>query len=254
MNDGGVETVVLLQQWVIGFHRLTATVGRLQSRPGFGWIFGALVAARIAKFSRGFGGLALGITFSVQAHALSGRAQLDAFFDGLSTLQAEFQQRVISGDTGQVISSDGTFYLQRPGRFRWEYREPPQLVVADGKRVWLYDPELEQVSRQGQDRALRGTPAQLLVGTEPLEKYFVLRDLERGDDLAWVELRPLEPGGEFERILVGFGDGLLQELEMDDSFGQVTLFRFADMQRNPELDAALFRFIPPPTMDVMGTD
>lgn len=198
--------------------------------------------------------LALAAVFSVPAQASGGRAQLDAFFDGLVTLRADFQQRVIGPDFGSAMGSEGVFYLQRPGLFRWEYRQPPQLVVADGDRVWLYDQELEQVSHQGQERTLRGTPAQLLVDTAPLEDYFALGEIERGGGLAWVELRPLDSGSEFERILLGFGDDLLRELEMEDSFGQITLFRFAGLERNPELDPKLFRFVPPPGIDVLGTD
>jgi outer membrane lipoprotein carrier protein len=198
--------------------------------------------------------LALASLFSLPAQAAGGRTQLDAFFDGLVTLRAEFQQRVIGPDAGSAMVSEGVFYLQRPGLFRWEYRQPPQLVVADGDRVWLHDQELEQVSHQNQDRALRGTPAQLLVDTGPLEDYFVLAEIERGGDLAWVELRPLDSRSEFERILLGFGDGVLEQLEMEDSFGQVTLFRFFALERNPEVDPELFRFVPRPGMDVLGTD
>jgi outer membrane lipoprotein carrier protein len=198
--------------------------------------------------------LALAALFCVPAQASGGRAQLDAFFADLVTLRAEFQQRVIGLEAGSAMGSEGVFYLRRPGLFRWEYREPPQLVVADGNRVWLYDQELEQISHQGQDRTLRGTPAQLLVDTSPLEEYFTLNEIERGGDLAWVELRPFASGSEFERILLGFADGLLQELEMEDSFGQVTFFRFTGLERNPKLDPELFRFVPPPGIDVLGTD
>jgi outer membrane lipoprotein carrier protein len=198
--------------------------------------------------------LALASVFSLPAQATGGRTQLDAFFDGLVTLRAEFRQRVIGPDAGPARVAEGVFYLQRPGLFRWEYRQPPQLIVADGDRVWLYDQELEQVSHQRQDRALRGTPAQLLVDTAPLEDYFVLAEIERGGDLTWVELRPRDGDSEFERILLGFGDGLLEQLEMQDSFGQVTLFRFSGLERNLEVDPELFRFVPPPGMDVFGTD
>lgn len=198
--------------------------------------------------------LLLAVGFSLPAQATDGRVQLDAFFDDLVTLKADFSQRIINFDAGSALSSDGVFYLQRPGLFRWEYREPPQLVVADGDRVWLYDQDLEQISHQGQERALRGTPAQLLIDTAPLEDYFSLQEIERDGGLGWVELRPLQAGSEFERILLGFADNLLRELEMLDSFGQVTRFRFDGLERNTGLDAALFRFRPPPGIDVLGTD
>ena len=189
-----------------------------------------------------------------QAQARGGQDQLQAFLQDLETFKAEFTQQVVGNPQSGELFSEGTLYLQRPGRFRWEYRIPPQLVVADGRRVWLYDQELEQVSHQGQARALQGTPAQLLVETAPLERYFEIRDLERGGDLSWVRLRPLQQESEFVQILLGFADSQLQELEMVDQFGQTTYFRFRDMERNPAIDPDLFSFRAPPGIDVMGTD
>jgi len=198
--------------------------------------------------------LLLGTLLSANALALDGQQQLRAFLQGLKTFKAEFTQEVVGNPQSGVLFSEGTLYLQRPGRFRWEYRTPPQLVVADGQRVWMYDQELEQISHQSQARALQGTPAQLLVETAPLERYFEITDLERAGDLAWVRLRPLADESEFAQILLGFADSRLQELEMADQFGQTTYFRFRATERNPQIDPELFVFRAPPGIDVMGTD
>ena len=198
--------------------------------------------------------LLLWVLFVSQARAIGGQEQLQAFLQDLKTFKAEFTQQVVGNPRSGVLISEGTLYLQRPGRFRWEYRIPPQLVVADGRRVWLYDLELEQVSHQGQARALRGTPGQLLVETAPLERYFEISDLERGGDLAWVRLRPVQRESEYLEILLGFADSQLQELEMADQFGQTTHFQFRDAERNPAIDPELFVFRAPPGIDVMGTD
>lgn len=198
--------------------------------------------------------LLLGVGLASQARAVSGHEQLQAFLQDLETFRAEFTQQVVGSPQSGVLFSEGTLYLQRPGRFRWEYRIPPQLVVGDGRRVWLYDEELEQVSHQSQGRALKGTPAQLLVETAPLERYFDISDLERSGDLAWVRLRPLAQESEFTQILLGFAENQLQELEMMDQFGQTTYFRLRKMERNPKLDPELFVFRAPPGIDVMGTD
>jgi outer membrane lipoprotein carrier protein len=198
--------------------------------------------------------LLLWALLTTQAWALGGKEQLQAFLQDLETFKAEFTQEVVGDAQRGVLSSEGTLYLQRPGRFRWDYRVPPQLVVADGRRVWLYDQELEQVSHQSQTRALEGTPAQLLVETAPLENYFEISDLERSGDLAWVRLRPLQAEGEFVQILLGFADNQLHALEMEDKFGQTTYFQFRGAERNPTLDPELFVFRAPPGIDVMGTD
>ncbi len=95
--------------------------------------------------------------------ASTGEERLRGYLKGLETLRAEFHQYTLSADGGRMIESEGTLYLQRPGRFRWEYREPlEQVIVADGSRVWLHDIELDQISHQSQASALDGTPAQLL--------------------------------------------------------------------------------------------
>lgn len=210
---------------------------------------------RVSGITRSFGlGLLLVFGLPSQARAVSGHEQLQGFLEGLETLKAEFTQQVVGSPQSGVLVSEGTLYLQRPGRFRWEYRIPPQLVVGDGRRVWLYDEELDQVSHQSQSRALKGTPAQLLVETSPLERYFEISDLDRDGDLSWVRLRPLAQESEFTQILLGLADNQLQELEMMDQFGQTTYFRFRDIERNREIDPELFVFRAPPGIDVMGTD
>ena len=185
-----------------------------------------------------------------QAFAVSGKEQMETFLDGLVTLKADFEQRVWSGSQGQ--RSVGILYLQRPGRFRWDYRTPDQSVIADGRRIWLHDRELEQVSYQGQERALEGTPALLLVDTGPLENHFRIQEMGPHQDRHWVELLPIQEESEFTRILLGFRSNELQELEMTDKFGQVTRFNFEHVERNAEIDPALFVFRPPPGMDVFG--
>jgi outer membrane lipoprotein carrier protein len=152
-----------------------------------------------------------------------------------------------------IARSSGTLYLSRPSRFRWAYDQPAgQLVVADGDRVWLYDPELEQVSHQSQAEALRGTPALLLSDTGPIEEQFEVSAEEPHQGLDWVLLQPRAENSEIVKILVGFAGDQLADLEMLDHFGQLTRFRFRHVQRNPDLDPALFRYRPPPGLDILG--
>jgi outer membrane lipoprotein carrier protein len=196
---------------------------------------------------------ALGLLlWTTLASAADGPQRLNRFLEGLNTLQAQFQQTVISAGHDQAIASKGTFYLKRPGRFRWTYDEPEgQLVIADGNRVWLYDAELEQVSHQSQEEALRGTPALLLSGSGPVESHFEVVGLGSRIGLEWVELLPRGENSEIIKVLVAFRGDQLDRLEMIDSFGQISRFHFADIRRNPELDPALFRFEPPPGIDML---
>ena len=179
---------------------------------------------------------------SIALAAPSGEARLKDYLKGLNTLTSEFHQYTLSADGGRMIESEGTFYLQRPGRFRWEYRAPmEQVIVADGDRVWLHDVELDQISHQSQSSALDGTPAQLLASNEPIDRHFEIVTWDPGDGRDWVELQPKKADGQVTRIRIGFIGEALDTLLMEDSFGQITRFSFLDTKRNPKLDAKLFK-------------
>lgn len=189
---------------------------------------------------------------SVGVFAATGAQQLDRFLDGLSTLSARFVQTISTTDKREAAGGEGTLYLRRPGRFRWEYSHPEQLIVADGKRVWLYDKELEQVSHRSQKTALEGTPALLLSNDEPLEASFDVLDIGQRDGYDWVKMLPKLKDSQFTEILLGLSGGELRRMDIVDSFGQVTHFRFFQIQRNPPLDAALFSFKPPSGIDLIS--
>jgi len=173
--------------------------------------------------------------------APSGEERLRAYLKGLDTLSADFHQFTLSADGGRMIESEGSFYLKRPGRFRWEYRAPmEQVIVADGSRVWLHDIELDQISHQSEASALKGTPAQLLASDEPIERHFEIRNWNPEDGRVWVELQPKNAEGQVARIRIGFIGETLDTLLMEDSFGQITRFSFLKTKRNPKLDPKLF--------------
>ncbi len=183
--------------------------------------------------------------------ALNGPQQLEAFLKDLTTLQADFEQTLQQDD--QAYTSNGVFYLKRPGLLRWEYTTPSeQLIVADGDRIWLYDIELEQVSHRSQQAALVGTPAQLLSDQAPISEHFQVNDLGEVDGLSWVELLPREKESQFSSLRLALNENNLQRMEMIDNFGQTTRFVFDNLQRNLALDAALFTFKPPPMIDLIG--
>lgn len=169
--------------------------------------------------------------------------RLSDYLSGLETLQAQFHQVTFNADRTQMVESDGELYLQRPGKFRWEYHTPfVQEIIADGKRVYVHDPELEQVYHRSQEEALRGTPALLLTKDEPIEELFDVAPIEGGQERDWVELRPKEADSQIERIELGFDGERLDTMVMVDGFGQVTHLRFTDIRRNRPLAAELFVF------------
>ncbi|HEY5559963.1 MAG TPA: outer membrane lipoprotein chaperone LolA [Steroidobacteraceae bacterium] len=170
----------------------------------------------------------------------------------LSSLRAEFRQTVTDAG-GQVIEkAAGTMSLARPGRFRWDYRVPEQLIVSDGTTVWFHDIGLEQVTIRAAAETIAGTPAMLLTGEGDLEAEFEIADGGLGDGLAWSLLTPRRSDGDFRALRLGFAGGELRRMVLLDRLGQTTDLAFERVERNPKLDASQFSFTPPPGVDVVG--
>ncbi|MEQ6341499.1 MAG: outer membrane lipoprotein chaperone LolA [Gammaproteobacteria bacterium] len=179
--------------------------------------------------------------------------RLQRFFTEVKSLRADFEQTVTDAKGKVIQEAKGTFALQRPGKFRWDYRAPyQQVIVADGRKIWVYDTDLEQVTVKPLDSALGGTPAQLLSGIRPLEQDFVITGLGPRDGLEWVELVSKAKEKEFERVRLGFDQRDLRMMEIADSFGQSTRLKFSNLQRNPAIDAKTFVFVPPKGVDVVS--
>lgn len=175
------------------------------------------------------------------------------FFQHTTSMRAKFHQTVVDNLGRKVQEVSGSMQLQRPGRFRWDYDAPyVQLIVGDGKKVWLFDPDLNQVTVRPLDKMLGSSPAALLAGNQDIDKTFTLRDAGKQGDLAWVEAIPKAKDTGFERIMLGFKGGMLQEMELRDSFSQITVIEFSGQQVNAKLDAKAFVFSPPQGADVLS--
>lgn len=179
--------------------------------------------------------------------------QLHQFLHDTRTLRADFAQLVASKGGRKPQQSSGTIAIARPGKLRWEILKPyPQLMVGDGDRFWIYDPELKQVTVKKVSQAIGGTPAALLSGSNDLEKNFDLKDAGEAEGLAWVEATPKAADSSFEKVRLGFAGSELKAMELLDNFGQTTHVRFSHIERNPALAANLFKFTPPAGADVVG--
>lgn len=187
------------------------------------------------------------------AHADTAREQLQRFFADQQALRAEFQQTVTDAKGKRTQQVRGALALQRPGKFRWEYAAPyQQLIVTDGRKLWIYDRDLNQVIVKPVDKALGNTPAQLLSGTRPLAQDFTISEAGVRDGLAWVELTPFAKEREFERVQLGFAAGELRAMAIHDNFGQTTALQFSTPQRSATLPPTTFSFMPPAGVDVIN--
>jgi outer membrane lipoprotein carrier protein len=179
--------------------------------------------------------------------------QLHDFLKSTRTLKADFSQMVIGKNGRKPQQSSGNVAISRPGKLRWEIQKPyPQLVVGDGEKIWIHDPDLQQVTVRKAGQAIGGSPAALLSGSNELEMNFTLRDLGDAEGMAWVEATPKAGDTGFEKVRLGFAGNDLKAMELQDSFGQTTHIRFTKIERNPALPASTFKFTPPAGVDVVG--
>jgi outer membrane lipoprotein carrier protein len=202
------------------------------------------VRLRVALFALGF------VVTLADAASLD---RLRAFVRETQTARASFIQTV-SDKSGRIVQrASGEFAIERPGHFRWSVEKPyKQLIVGDGEKVWIYDPDLNQVVIRRNDRALGTTPAALLSGKEDVERAFEWRDLPSANGLDWLGATPKDKESSFSEIRLGFNSGGLAALEIMDNFGQRTLVSLFNLERNPKLGPDLFKFSPPKGADVVG--
>jgi len=182
-------------------------------------------------------------------------AKLKSFLDNTRSMRAEFVQVVVAKNGRKPQQSVGLMMFQRPGKLRWQVEKPyPQLMVGDGEKFWIYDPELKQVTVKKMGKALGATPIALLTGegASTLEKNFTLHEGGEKDGLEWVEAVPKSNDSGFEKVRLGFVGDNLRAMELLDTFGQTTTLMLNRAERNPALPAGLFRFTPPAGVDVTG--
>jgi outer membrane lipoprotein carrier protein len=185
--------------------------------------------------------------------AADGVSSLLDFFNNTNTMRAQFSQVVNDKQGRKEQEVEGTMQLQRPNKFRWDYKKPyEQQIVSDGKQVFLFDTELQQVTIRELSKTLGSSPAAMLAGGEMVEKSFILKNAIRKDGLAWVLALPKDKESGFERVLLGFKAEKLRKMEIYDSFNHITHITFSEVERNPVLQDSTFLFKAPKGVDVVG--
>ncbi|SEL20401.1 outer membrane lipoprotein carrier protein [Roseateles sp. YR242] len=204
--------------------------------------------------------LARAVARTVAGGALLGAATL-AHADGVTALQqfvtevksgrAAFTQTVTAPDGKRKKSTTGSFEFQRPNQFRFSYDKPAeQLIVGDGKKVWVYDPDLAQASVRNMDQALGTTPVALLAGGD-MSRDFTLKSQPAEQGVEWVLATPKRSDSGVQNLRLGFRGRELVGLEIVDAFGQRSVMQFSSVQINAKVTPDRFRFDPPAGTDVM---
>ena len=178
-------------------------------------------------------------------------ALLQSKLNAIRSMTAHFNQ-VVKAKQKEVSRSSGTMALERPGRFRWQTKSPmEQLVVADGKKMWVYDVDLEQVTVKKQEEGLGGTAALFLSGyDDTVTRDFDVTQQSTGN-VTTFDLKSKSTKANFQRVKLIFTQENLTGLELHDQLGQVTSVKLDQIKANPKLATKLFEFIPPKGVDIV---
>ena len=198
----------------------------------------------------------LSLAFSSSVFA---KDKVSIFFENLKTLTADFEQVVENAQLGSASKASGKLWIQRPGKFRWDYITPyAQEIVSDGEKLWVFDTDLEQVIVKSISSSMGNTPAVLLSDTKPIVDTFNIKDLgltvgsgfgSKGQ-LHWIELTPKDPEASFTGIRLGFEGEIFREMLLVDNLGQTTRLNFSNLKRNDKISAQKFIFTPPKGVDI----
>lgn len=192
------------------------------------------------------------LIFSLMISFTANAVELKSYFDGWVGLKADFEQRVYDKDNKLQELSKGHLSIGMPSRFKFKYTKPfEQLYLADGKKLWFYDVDLEQITVSKQEDVLQQTPAMILSNPNELDKHYYIKELTNSGNAAAFELKPIKKDGQFETIRLGFIDGILKHMELRDSFARITFLEFSNLQKNPPFQKDEFIFTAPEGVDVI---
>ena len=195
------------------------------------------------------------------ALADSGTTPLDKYLNNLKTLHTSFLQTLADAQGKEIDRETGTLIVSRPGKFSWDIHPQAgnankgagQLMVSDGKNLWFYDRDLDQVTVKPVDAALSATPAMLLSGTVDVRKNFTLTPAGSREGLEWVLVEPAGADADFKDALFGFANGDLKRMILEDKLGQTATIIFDQIQRNGPVSPQDVSFTAPKGTDVIGT-
>ena len=182
-----------------------------------------------------------------------GERLLNKFIVGTKTMSAKFSQTLRSSDGELLQESAGQFYLDKPGKFRWNYSQPyAQEIVSDGENIWIHDVDLQQVTVQKQSIALSNTPMALIQDKVSVDAAFDIKTLDEKNGVYRLLLDAKSETTDFKKIILGVNESGLQFMQLKDQFDQSTDIVFSSAKVNADIDPTLFDFKAPEGTDVFG--
>ena len=195
-----------------------------------------------------------GFFFGADVACASAINDFQTFTSSTQSGRAHFEQLVVDAKGKTTQHTNGTLTFVRPGKFRFQYEKPAQVIVGDGKKVSFFDQDLNQVTVKKFEQAFSNTPAALLAGKGDIENAFTLVASGELEGLNWLDAIPRQKDAGIEKFRLGFANGQLAAMELNDAFGNRTRLNFSKFERNPKLDAKEFVFVPPKGADVIGEE
>jgi outer membrane lipoprotein carrier protein len=198
----------------------------------------------------------IGSSLSEPSFAQTAAQSLGEQLGRQKNIEADFVQYVLDASGSRLQETHGHMVLAQPNQFWWQTADPfAQLIVSNGKRLWIYDEDLEQVTVQTLDQRTTSTPALLLSGNSTnIEAEFDVI-MKRGDSgLVFYQLTPKDPESLYETLRLNFKNNQLLEMQLDDAMNQKTSLTFSNMVFNPQLKDGLFEFVVPENTDVLEMD
>lgn len=192
------------------------------------------------------------LSFPLQAAEDVAIQRLTTLLNQAQTISGRFSQLTLDGSGTQLQETAGEMALKRPGQFRWHTDAPmEQLLISNGEKIWLYDPDLQQVTIQKMDQRLTHTPALLLSGdVSKIAESFDITLKEGGNVVDFI-LKPKAADSLFESLRLSFRGGVINDMQLIDNVGQRTNILFLGVKLNPSIAASQFTFEVPPGVDVI---
>ncbi|RLA06299.1 MAG: outer membrane lipoprotein carrier protein LolA [Gammaproteobacteria bacterium] len=190
------------------------------------------------------------MSFTAQADKAN---KLDKIIQSIDTLQGNFSQ-TLHNDKGEVLQkSTGNYFIKKPNKFYWDYKTPhKQLVISNGKSLWLYDTDLEQVTIKNATKSTKDSPISVLLNKKNLATAFKIKKLNRRENLNWHRLQSKEEDSSFKEFYVGFDDNYIKVMELHDNFGNITQILFENNKKNLSIQSSFFDYKPPKGVDIIG--
>ncbi len=193
------------------------------------------------------------ILSSANAKEISTQLKLEKFLDNTKSLSARFQQKLVDQYGFLLQQSAGSLSMQRPGKFRWDYILPyPQNIISNGKKIWIYDSELEQANVRPYSQLLASSPVNLLDKNQKLDIEFIVKPMPSNKDQDWIKLIPKNIESDFKEMQVGLKNGKIKTMRFIDNFDQQTEIEFEQLLINPKFEASYFEFVAPEGTDIVG--